>query len=168
MTNNTWQRLPSADILYAADAKWWDIHLPAVRDGFRGELWTQDRPSADKYGLHHIASVRGDGLPDEPDRICLGSNSGHQIIGLARCLGADERGVLIGYDMQRTGGRGHWHADHASPLGNGNPAAWIQRFTPLAEQLVAAGYDFRNSTIDTALTQFKREPLDVALGMVTA
>lgn len=168
VTNNTWQRIPSADILYAADAKWFDVYLPAVRDGFRGELWTQDRPSAEKYGLHHIHAVRGDGLPKEPDRICQGSNSGHQVIGLAARLGA-LRIVLLGFDMSRApDGKRHWHDDHVAPLGNGDPASWVVRFTRLADDLAACGIDVSNATLRTALTQFRREPLDVALGLVPA
>lgn len=160
--NTTWRLLPGADALYAADGRWWDLNLPAVRDGFAGELWTQDEAAAPKHGLNYIRSTRGVGIPVEPDRICRGSNSGYQAISLAYRFGA-RRIVLIGYDMQRTGGRSHWHGDHPRPLTNGNPASFVEHFPPLASALKAAGVEVVNATLATALIVFPRGDLAEAL-----
>lgn len=159
--NRQYETVPNADVLYASDGKFWDVYLEDIyRRGFAGELWTQDEVAAKRYGLRHIMAVRGDYLPAEADRITQGSNSGHAAIQLAARFGA-KRILLAGFDMKRGG---HNHPDHVAPLGNGNASAWVPRFTPLADTLVAAGVDVINCTVDTALTQFRRATLEVALG----
>jgi hypothetical protein len=160
--NNTWECFPGGDVLYAADGGWWDRYHLDVRTRFKGSLWTQDDRAAAKYELQHIKAIRGDRLPEEGDRICMGSNSGHQAIGLAHRLGA-RKIVLIGYDMQRTGGRMHWHGDHPLPLGNGDPKSWIPRFKPLADDLEAVGVRVINASLQTALPWFPRGDLAEAL-----
>lgn len=166
--NNSWRRVPTADALYAADEKWWDVYIDDLRRArFGGELWTQDEKAAARYGLRHVRSVHGMGIPDGDDRIAQGSNSGHQIIGLAYRFGAT-RIILAGYDMQRTGGAKHWHVDHSAPLSNGNPSSWVPKFTHLADDLAERGVDVINASAATALTQFRRQPLDEALGLTVS
>ncbi len=160
--NNQCFHVPNADALYASDGKWFDHYLDDVySSGFAGELWTQDDVAAKRYGLRHVMAIRGDYLPVETDRITQGSNSGHAAIQLAARFGAT-RILLAGFDM--SAGGNHNHARHAPPLGNGNASAWLPRFTPLADTLAAAGIDVINASPGTALTCFRRAPLDVALG----
>lgn len=153
--NTTYQLFPTADVLYAADGRWWDVHITAARAGCSGEFWTLDAGARDRHQLHYVTSIVGDWLPVEPDVICQGGNSGHQAIGLAARFGA-RRIVLVGYDMQRAGGRTHWHGDHPAPLANGNPLAWVARFVPLAKDLAAAGISVVNASRETALQCFPR------------
>jgi hypothetical protein len=160
--NSTWRLLPGADALYAADGRWWDTYIRDVRAGFAGELWTQDEPAAPKHGLNYIRSVRGAGLPVETDRICRGSNSGYQAMSLAYRFGA-RKIVLIGYDMQRTGGRSHHHGDHPRPLINGNPSSFVEHFPPLAKALAGADVAVVNASLATALACFSRGDLAAAL-----
>lgn len=88
-----------------------------------------------------------------------GANSGYQAIGLAWHLGA-ERIVLIGYDMQRTGGKSHWHGDHPRGLSNAiGVRGWARHFDPLARDLQAGGVDVINCTIETAIDCFPRADL---------
>lgn len=162
VVNTTWTLFPGADVLYAADGSWWRLNIEAVHRGFSGELWTQDKPAADMHGLRWVRAGKGDKLPLEPDRICQGSNSGHQAISLAYRFGA-RRIILIGYDLQRTGGRTHHHGDHPNPLSNGNPTAWLPRFPPLAHDLRTVGVEVVNASLATALVCFPRADLASAL-----
>lgn len=163
VANRAWERLPSADILYGCDNRWWDQNAEATAANFSGERWTRNPESAAKYGLRWIRSAKGQGLAAEGDVINEGGNSGYQIIGLAYLFGA-RRIFLVGYDMQLTGGQPHYFGKH--PKGLSNPAnfdGWIARFGPLADDLAAAGVAVTNCTTHTALHCFQRGAIDDAL-----
>lgn len=164
VVNDNWQRVPNADLLYAHDGRWYRVHIDALRAGFGGELWTQDTPAARKYGLTAIAQKLKPGLTKTSHTIHGGGNSGYGAINLAYLFGA-RRIVLVGFDMQRTGGRAHWFGDHAHPdLKRGSPfAEWIGRFGDLARDLAAERVDCVNASRETALNCFRRLDLDVAL-----
>ncbi|MDG3040445.1 hypothetical protein [Roseicyclus marinus] len=99
------------------------------------------------------------GLGREPGVIHHGANSGYQAIGLAYQLGAD-RIILVGLDMQHTGGRSHWHGDHPKGLGNAwGIEGWRKNFDALAADLEAEGVEVINCSIDTALTCFPQADL---------
>ena len=83
-----------------------------------------------------------------------GQNSGYQAVGLAYHLKAD-RIILIGFDMQRTGGKSHWHGDHPRGLNNADAVhKWPRHFPALAADLREDGVEVVNCTIETALTCF--------------
>lgn len=174
--NDNWRLLPTADVLYACDGKWWDVHLAAIRaSGFTGELWTQDRRAAPGYvpdaakrqgpalaGMHFVPSKSDPGLATI-DRVHNGRNSGYQAANLAYLFGA-RRIILVGYDMQRTNGKQHWFGDHPKSLGNQLPfEVCIQHFGILAGDLERAGVEVINATEQTALRCFKQLPLAEAL-----
>lgn len=154
VVNDNWQLLPDADVLYAADSRWWRIHWPAVSTGFRGEMWTCKRETAKQYGICHIDSTpRKQGLSRTPGLIHEGGNSGYQAIGLAYhfvCM----RIVLIGFDMQhRPGDPPHWFGKHPQGLSNaGGVKDWAPRFNALADDLRAEGVELLNCSLRTALT----------------
>lgn len=162
--NDSYRRLPSADILYACDGKWWDVHLERVKaSGFGGELWTQDARAAQRYALNLVKGRARPGLCKDPGTIHTGGNSGYQAIGLAYHLGA-RRTVLVGYDMQKTNGATHWFGEHAKPLSNAHPySAWLANFKVLAEDLKEAGVEVVNASLQTALLCFPRADLVEAL-----
>lgn len=119
--------------------------------------------SRDKYGLYWMRYGRAAGFATDPDTINGGGNSGYQAIHLAATFGA-KRIVLIGYDMQRTDGKLHWHGKHWGRLPNGNGfPSWIKQMTPLAKDLRRMGVEVINSTKVTALRCFPRLPLEGAL-----
>lgn len=164
--NNTWELLPGASCLYASDGSWWDEHLPAVRARFTGELWTQNiglvrrEPWADvarRLGLHVVKSVPGAGLHPDPDTVYQHSNSGAQAMCLAVLFGVRKL-ILSGFDMQRTGGKHHWHGAHAR-LANGDPSSFVKYFDVLEAQLEAAGVLVVNCSRATALKCFLRADL---------
>lgn len=163
--NNQYRTVPTADVLYATDGAWWDVHLAEVLRTFHGELWTQDRAAADRRALYLVHSVTGDYLPDDPTMITHGGNGGFQMLSLAARFGGKQI-ILCGYDMRREGTRNHNHADHKAPLSNGQPSGWVKHYTRLASDLKAAGVDVINCSV-SALQCFRCEPLEDALGMVT-
>jgi hypothetical protein len=150
---------PWACALYAADFQFWRVYWPEIQRGFRGECWTVSEQARSKFGLYWIQHAPDEGLARGPDRINGGGNSGYQAIGLAALFGA-ARIILLGYDMQQTGGRVHWHGRHAGGLHNGTHySRWLPRFAPLALDLAAAGVEVVNCTRETALRAFPRAEL---------
>jgi len=99
---------------------------------------------------------RGAGLCTDEDTIHHGHNSGYQAINLAYHFGVS-RIILLGYDMQHTGGKTHWHGDHPKSLNNAAGVAnWVKNFKPLAKDLARVGIEVINCTTETALDCFKR------------
>lgn len=159
--NNAVQWAPGAAALYACDYDWWRHNAFAWRD-FGGLKFTWCNEAARAFGLIHVPSEQGPGLGRESIR--TGKNSGYQAINLAYLLGA-ARILLLGFDMQPTGGRLHCHADHRHTH---NPTEslfrqWRALMSPLADDLASEGVEVINCTRQTALTQFRRAPLRAVL-----
>lgn len=113
--------------------------------------FTWHRTASIEFDLIHCPSANKPGLGK--DRLHTGGNSGYQAVNLAYLLGAS-RICLLGYDMQPTGGKTHWHGDHKK-LSNPTPGSykrWRQHFTRLHQDLVAEGVELINCTRETALT----------------
>lgn len=124
------------------DAAWWRTHLTEVRSAFTGELVA---PAA--FGL---------GVPRVKFR--QNRNSGAGAVALAAHWGASKV-ILLGYDLQRTGGRAHWHGDHPRGLGNaGAIDKWPQHFEELAADL--SGVEVVNCSRESALEIFPRGRLE--------
>lgn len=151
-----------ADVLYAADVEWWrQHHLEALQ--FQGEKWTCTGEPARIHGINRCEARFGQGLCRDPRYLNTGGNSGYQAINLAYHFGA-RRIILIGYDMQHTGGLKHWHSDYPEGMDNATPvASWRRRFEPLARDLKHDGVRVINATRQTALECFERMPLEDAL-----
>lgn len=155
---NNSHALAGCDLLYACDAQWWDRHEPDTRH--IAERWTCNAAAAERYGLRAVQASYQRGLNVEPMTVNAGMNSGYQAINLAYHLGA-RRIILLGYDMQRTGGANHWHADHAAPFANGGDYAdWRKRMGELAADLAARGVDVVNCSRQTALECFARSSIE--------
>lgn len=110
----------------------------------------------------------GGGIASSRDSIRLGGNSGFQALGLALLFGA-ERVILLGYDMQLTNKRTHWHGDHVATYNNGNrlgnPTAlkvkqWPEAFAQMPHSVRARVI---NATRHTALKCFIQRSLDECL-----
>lgn len=163
VVNTTFRLAPWADILYACDLPWWDVYAEEVFRTFEGQPWSQTEIACRRYNLAQVRGEVGPGLSRVRGVVRQGGNSGYQAIGLAFDQGA-ERIVLLGFDMQDTGGRTHWHGDHPEGLRNASPfASWIGKFGQLAVDLQREGVVVINATRQTALTCFERMPLEKAL-----
>lgn len=165
--NCTIELAPWADVLYAGDPSWWGVYGSRVA-GFTGRRVGLDLPHQAE-GIERLRFQMKTGLG--LSRINHGNNSGYQAINFAFLQGA-RRMVLLGYDMQHTGGRHHWHPDHTgtwrgNPMGNfaaGMPELVRPKFDALASDLEAQGVEVINASRETALQCFRRMPLADALG----
>lgn len=154
---------PWADILYAADAKWWrHYHDRALKFAGRKVTIRDTLPWREVYSLKQ--STEHASIDPRPTHLVSGGNSGYQAIHLAVHLGA-KRIVLLGFDMkdgpQR---RRHWFGSHPGRLDSrGNFTAWLRAFEKLARVLDHKGIEVVNCTPDTALRCFRRARLQEIL-----
>lgn len=160
--NNAWQRVPWADVLYAADRDWWQWQ---AQEGVTDEqlpphLFGMD-PLAVEYRPKLVCLKRGadDGLCRSPDALASGGHSGYQAINLA-CHLIDWHGtiLLLGYDMQPgPNGQHHWHVDHP----NGRHVNYRARLPAYATLAAAAArypqLSIINASRSTAITVFPRQ-----------
>lgn len=151
VTNSTFLLCPWADILYAKDCQWWRVYLAEVDARFAGLRATVRA---------HPARFRVEKMQNAPFR--QWNNSGADALSVAVCAGATKI-IMLGFDMQRTGGRSHHHGDHPHPLGN---AASLKRWVPNIEVTRAwldqQGVAYVNCTRETAL-KWPRAKLEDAL-----
>ena len=149
--------------MYACDLTWWRVYFPEVSRTFRGEKWTVGAAARDAFDLHWVYGLDRPGLSRDPTFIHTGRNSGFQAIGLAALFGA-ARIILLGFDMQRTGGKSHWHGDHPRSLGQGDHySRWAAAMNQLAKDAAAAGIEIINCSRKTALQCFPQRDLEETL-----
>jgi hypothetical protein len=154
--NRTIDLAPWADILYACDLTWWRNYNPPDFAGKRYSIH-----AGEQYGCETLPFAKRDGLGK--DRIHSANNSGYQAINLAYLLGAKAI-ILLGYDMQATWGRKHFHKDYPKHMSNATALnSWARYFPALARDLEAEGVKVINCTRETALTCFERRPLESVL-----
>jgi hypothetical protein len=153
--NTCYKLAPWADVLYAADEKWWRWHKGVPE--FTGLRYSLDRIAV-KWDVTILSKSSTTGLDMRPTHLARGMNSGYQAINLAVHLGA-ARIVLLGYDMQRgPKGQEHWHPDH--PNGSRSPyPQFAACFPSLVEPLKAAGAEVVNCSRVSALKCFPRREL---------
>jgi hypothetical protein len=160
VVNASFNMVPWADVLYAADFRFWNVYINEIRAVFKGECWTLSAQAGKMYGLSCIGLYRGDGYSIIPNTISSGGNSGYQAVHLAAYWGAS-RIILLGYDMQRTGGKEHWHGKHKGKLPNGRGfPLWIRRFNILVRDIKKRGIEIVNCTRKTALVSVPCTPLE--------
>lgn len=174
--NDVWKDIKHADVLYAVDNRWWEIHSECK--GFTGEKWAaheQDpnpreihgndkRELAERFGINLVRGMEGDEFSYDPAVIRYGHNSGFQAINLAILLGATSI-VLVGFDMRHVHGKAHYFGDHPKELRTSRDddyRGFIPRFERAARQM-RPGVRIVNATPGSALTCFKMMELDVAL-----
>jgi hypothetical protein len=161
VVNGAFPWAPWADVLYAADDRFWRTYAEDIEAGFAGERWSLSATACQRYGLKLATRGTGEGFCRRPFTINGGGNSGFQAVHLAATFGA-ARIVLLGFDMQRTNGREHCHGPHKGGLPSGKGfASWIGRFRYLARDLEALGVD--NCTRSTALHCFPERRLEDVL-----
>lgn len=103
------------------------------------------------------------GLSTNPKRVHSGLNGGYQTMGRVYHRGVAKI-VLLGYDMQKTGGQLHHHGKHEGQLPNlGTLPEWRLRMVQMSIDLRAHGVRVINATRETALTCFDRAPIAQAL-----
>lgn len=171
--NDAYRLLPFADLLYACDQRWWELHLSAMQ--FAGERWTchhADTPQKEKikfatdHGLQLVRGKHSSGFSRDPACIHYGNLSGFQAINVAILFGC-VRIVLVGMDMHTRNGR-HFFGNHPSPLNNGSSfVEWVPLFRDAAKTL-PLGIRIINATPGSALDCFPMMVLADALAMENA
>lgn len=142
------------------DRNFWHYHGREIRGD--AELWTANREAARIYRMNWIRGEMGGGVSGSPKSIRMGGNSGFQALQLALLWGC-ERVILLGYDMQMTFNKTHWHGDHRKGLGNPLPErfpAWLKCFKEIPHATRARVV---NASRHTALDCFKRMRLETCL-----
>ena len=153
--NRTIELAPWADILYGCDTSFWRNFGPK---DFKGKKYSI---TCSGYGCTKLEYAHLPGLGR--DKIHSANNSGYQALNLAYLLGAKEI-ILLGYDMQATWGRKHFHPDYPKSMSNANCLhRWIEHFPAIARDLKAEGVRVINCTRETALICFERLPLESVL-----
>lgn len=131
VVNDGYRAAPWAQVLYAADDDWWELHWNRIKDaGFAGQMWAtkpevQHRHPEVRYIKHVVAG----GLSTSTAHLHTGqpAHSGYQAINLAYLLGARDI-ILLGYDCHARGKR-HWFGDHPAPLRRGAaPHEWAKAY----------------------------------------
>lgn len=154
VTNTTFRLAPWADVVYGCDFLWWKTHAAEVRRECPDmACWTQDKASAERYGVN---LVRNEALPGSSlTGLRVNGNSGAGAINLAVLFGA-RRIVLLGFDMREgPAGEKHWHADHPSPCVQKQLfGEWQHKFESVAKDLKALGVEVLNATPGSALKCF--------------
>ena len=168
--NDAYRRLPFADVLYAGDADWWEVHGGCP--GFAGEKWTahhrrgNDKAAiADRYGLRVVAGADGEGFSRDPARIHYGGSSGFQAINLALLFGAQTI-RLVGFDMRVPAGQPrHFFGNHPAPLHNVSKYEHFLGAFRAAARRLPAGVRIINCTPGSALTCFEMGALEAPVAV---
>lgn len=145
--NNSWQLVPSCDVVYASDYAWWkryasELSVPVDR------WWTNNSKAAYEFRAHRWINNNG-------------YNSGLSAIHLAFWFGA-ARVLLIGFDCKAANGELHWHGEHKRCL-NPNTLSfqmWLRQYQRTAPSMRARVV---NCSRDTAIKVFPRLALAHAL-----
>jgi hypothetical protein len=154
VVNDNYKLAPWADVLYAADPEWWDLHQGAA--SFNGLRVTQDAGAARRWRLHYIESVDRQGFSLEPGRIHRGDNSGFQAVNLAVLANCSPI-VLLGFDM-KMGAKRHWFGDHPGALNKASPyQLFASAFNEASQR--QPDLEILNATRETALECYPRVEL---------
>lgn len=158
--NDAYTLAPWADALYATDANWWHWHRGVPE--FVGPKWSLEHSQWSRYrvmypDVQRLQNTGPDGLERQPTGLKNGRNSGYAAINLAYHYGAS-RIVLLGYEMQRTGGRGHFFGEH--PNKSTSPYdQFRRRFQALVKPMAKSGISVVNCSRNSALEWFPKRPL---------
>lgn len=147
VANTTYQIAPWADVLFAMDSAWWEVHKKEVARTFGGLKYTSCTkllPGVLRLPLHLLNHF---------------GNSGAALVMLASVGGAKQI-YLLGYDAKKTD-KSHWHGDHPKPLKNAPSVdSWPQKFRNLSKALKVPVF---NCSRDTAIDAFPLVRLEDAL-----
>jgi hypothetical protein len=141
---------PWADILYAADQKWWRFYQPAFTDL---RVSGEKVDGVETQPLTMLA--RGEPMPRIPGSVVSGDHSGFQALGLALSLGVS-RIWLLGYDCG--GKRRNCHTGREPQFATRPPFEnWIKKYKQAADEWPKV--EIVNCSADSAITVFQKRPL---------
>ena len=125
VTNNAYKLFPDAMVLHFADKAWYEWHTKPKHDflnKFSGTITTCALAQKGFWDKSRIfCFFKGDtkgGISKDTDKL-NGNNAGHQAINIAVHLGY-KKIVLIGFDLDASNRKTHWHNEHERPTNVGN------------------------------------------------
>jgi hypothetical protein len=170
--NNAFERVRT-DVLYACDEKWWDRHAAAAAryEGTRWSSHSWDKEVRDnkaecalRHNLHLVQGRHGEGWSTDPTYIHYGLNSGFAAVNFTMHCGV-RRVLLVGFDMRKVAGQGHFFGEHPAPLRNTvNYGKYVREFEKAAAKPYP-GVEIINCTPNSALTCFPYVDLATALAL---
>jgi hypothetical protein len=158
--NESWRLAPWAELLYGADAEWWETRKGVPE--FKGLRASQDVNACRlPFGIKHVpVDFNQLGFAfDKLGTIGWSSNSGAQVLNLVAQL-QPKVIVLVGFDMTLKWGS-HWHGDHPRI----NPthfsiAGWRNSINKFGPKILARGVEIINCSQVSTLTVFPKLPFD--------
>ena len=115
---------------------------------FKRGLW-RDEPI--KYLERHKHRF---GISDDSKKVCWNLNSGAAAISFAYNTGV-KRIVLLGFDMQLAGGKGHWHNLYKGKT-NMPFTKHLMGFEQIAQDAKRLGVEILNASPNSKITEFKK------------
>lgn len=168
--NDSYRLCPWADILYAADHRWWHHHN-YCRD-FIGERWSQHIGPRDwvdtcrKEGINVIQCKRGNDISLDSSFVYDGKNSTFQALNMAVLMGEKEI-LILGLDCRVTE-KTHWFGDHPPKLQKKSPYPIFRRaFVDVAEKLERLGVRVINCSPISTVDCFERMNCAQAISELT-
>lgn len=160
-------RVVAADVLYAADVRWWQWHVNVPDYDMPRLKYVADAAALEyRRALIPIHVTKRDGLETKPIGVSSGGHSGYQALNLAVHFGA-RRIILLGYDMQSAVDdplRHHAHALGEHPdQSHPTYASRIGVYETIVQPLIDLQIDVINASRASAITAFRRLPLHAAL-----
>ena len=174
-----------ADVLYAADYRWWDWHLKGIAKPALGLTASQVRDSFEVFAGERCSIQHGDveltdarihilrnktfpnhsvGLSLDQGALVTGRNSIFQALNLAILTGA-WRVILLGVDGRvAADGRTHFHGGHPSPTPFNEFFEQMRKTFSAAEAAIkATGVEVFNCSPGSAIDSFPKVTLEEAL-----
>jgi hypothetical protein len=167
--NDAYKLAPWADCLYATDAQWWHWHRGAPE--FAGAKWSLEHSQwgnfRERYpDVQRLRNSGPSGLEHDPSALKNGRNSGFAAVNLAYHYGAT-RVILLGFDMQRKGGKSHFFGEHPNRSSSPYPQ-FRERFKTLVKPLAKAGVEVVNCSRNSVLECFPKAELRQTILSVAA
>lgn len=167
--NSSWVRCPWAPFLFFGDERWWLEHKFKVRREYHGTVVTTHQVADKDPRLHKLLRAPGgeDFFSDDPQALAVHRTSLFGAMNLAYLLGARERLVLLGVDMQAAIVNGqrrtHHHAPHKWPV---QPKAWDEQMfwlIKLIAPLKQRGVEVINTSPTSRIKWWRHKRLEECL-----
>jgi hypothetical protein len=158
--NDGYKFAPWADILYAADHRWWTWEkrdfagLKVSIEQHQNVEWP-----ADIHVLRNLDNGSPTGISLDPKGLKTGANSGYQALNLAVLLGA-KRIILLGYDYKFSQGKSHFFGDHPVSTNENHLSLFVKNFSTIENELKRLGVEVLNCSPESVLNQFPKVSLE--------
>ena len=179
--NDNYKLAPWADFVFASDIKWWRFHYNNVCDVVEEytELRTIEnvvgslfRKQAFRIPLKSDFVFRDVTMLDtNPMSLYHGGCSGILAMELVRTLGQVHRPkkiILVGFDMQHTGGKSHWFGDHPKGFINATMCErWCKEVESMIPYYKKWDIEVVNCSLETAIPEhvIRRSTLEKELNV---